>query len=500
MVVTDGNMKITRKICAAKFSVVRIFKQCNKMVLTGCTSMPNPDSPFCSEHLNAETPVLLAEKVSRETKKSLVDFKERNQQSNLQLPKDSVFFVESILNSKLKKGVSYFLVKFAGYPVTEACWEPSKNLPKFIQTYYEDATNHGKPLPSPIIKYTTKVNDDTEIYQHLEWNVSDAGEKLKSFDSEKLFELEMQKLAADELRSTCNTQKLKDKRDRRHTAGIVIHAKPCGKIPHVDELYKCESIKQVYGSIIEYLGILEKKEREKVKFWLLDDMCHMKPFSEKEQQAGYNEITNFFASLPKAVDRFHFPGHKKSDKYCQDNCNPDIHLKNLGIMKQNTSACEQAFKWLNGYKNLKTMNEARFRQFLIYMIDLHNMNIDCCVDIAANPLNPKRLELTENIHSNVEAQVDIEVDDLITSMKNMLTVETDVEDKFEHCFKEVNGALHCNFCNGVYKKEGHLRNHLESKHNKHFELVCVCGKPFPDFARLTRHKKSCISKKDLNHE
>lgn len=310
----------------------------------------------------------------------------------------------------------------------------------------------------------------------------------------------MQKLAADELRSTCNTQKLKDKRDRRHTAGIVIHAKPCGKIPHVDELYKCESIKQVYGSIIEYLGILEKKEREKVKLWLFDDMCHMKPFSEKEQQAGYNEITNFFASLPKAVDRFHFPGHKKSDKYCQDNCNPDIHLKNLGIMKQNTSACEQAFKWLNGYKNLKTMNEARFRQFLIYMIDLHNMNIDCCVDIAANPLNPKRLELTENIHSNVEAQVEIEVDDLITSMKNMLTVETDVEDKFEHCFKEVNGALHCNFCNGVYKKEGHLRNHLESKHNKHFELVYVCGKPFPDFARLTRHKKSCISKKDLNHE
>ena len=38
--------------------------------------------------------------------------------------------------------------------------------------------------------------------------------------------------------------------------------------------------------------------------------------------------------------------------------------------------------------------------------------------------------------------------------------------------------------------EGHLRNHLESKHNKSFKLSCSCGKLFPDSTRLNRHKKT----------
>ena len=114
------------------------------------------------------------------------------------------------------------------------------------------------------------------------------------------------------MRSSCNTRKLKDKRDRRHTAGIIIHAKPCGKIPHVDELFNCESINQVYGSVIEFLCNLDRNEMEKIKIWLFDDMCHLKPYSEKEKQAKQNEITSFFSMMPKAVDRFHFPGHKKT--------------------------------------------------------------------------------------------------------------------------------------------------------------------------------------------
>ena len=123
MMITDGNMKLVRKVCAARYSVVRQFEHTDKTVLTGCTSMPIPNSPYCSEHIGIESPVLLSEKISKETKKKLVSFKAKNNSSNLKLPNDSVFVVESVLDSR-KSGSSFeYLVKFVGYPENEACWE-----------------------------------------------------------------------------------------------------------------------------------------------------------------------------------------------------------------------------------------------------------------------------------------------------------------------------------------------------------------------------------------
>ena len=48
----------------------------------------------------------------------------------------------------------------------------------------------------------------------------------------------------------------------------------------------------------------------------------------------------------------------------------------MGFNKLNTPACEQAFIWLNKFKNVKGMNEARFAHFFLYMIDLHNFKIE----------------------------------------------------------------------------------------------------------------------------
>ena len=293
---------------------------------------------------------------------------------------------------------------------------------------------------------------------------------------------------------------MKDKRDR----ASHIHAKPCGRIPHIDELFNCESITQVYGNVIEFLGNLNPDVREKIKIWLFDDMCHLKPYSEKRKQANHNDITEHFATLAEAVDKFHFPGHKKSDKYCQDNCNPNSELKKVGITKQNTPACEQAFKWLNKFKNLKTMNEARFKMFLLYMIDLHNLHIENRVDLAANPLNEKREDfikmsfekhIVEKDVSKENDEVDEEMEDMLLDMKSKLNFEDSAEEKeekFEDCFQSnSNGELRCNFCPGIYKREGHMRNHLDSKHMKTFKIVCSCGKLFPDSTRLSRHKKTC---------
>ena len=327
-----------------------------------------------------------------------------------------------------------FLVKFAGFPKQEACWEPAKNLPSFIVEYYQDKARYGLPLPTPTIKQTIKLENDTEIYHHLEWKAT-AGKKLQLKEGETLFDMNEDILSEEELQSTCNTRKVRDKRDRRHSAGILISAKPCGIIPHVDELFVSESINQVHGSIIEFLGNLDVEMRSKVKVWLFDDMCHLKPHSENPKNANQNEVTKHFANIVKAVDKFHFPCHKKSDKYCQENCNPNKELKKLNISKLNSPACEQAFKWLNQFKNLKTMNESRFKFFLLYMIDLHNLHIENRVDLVANPLNEKREHEVESLKSmNCMLQKEIDakpvvndnedlIDDLVAGIGSKLTLE-----------------------------------------------------------------------------
>ena len=121
MMVTDGGMKINRKVCAVKFSVVREFQHSNKTVLSGCTAMPSPDSPFCSEHKDVETPIHLAERVTQKTKQKLWNSKGKNQSHNMKLPNDTVFTIESILNAKKNQaGDLEYLVKVAGYPKEEA--------------------------------------------------------------------------------------------------------------------------------------------------------------------------------------------------------------------------------------------------------------------------------------------------------------------------------------------------------------------------------------------
>ena len=196
-----------------------------------------------------------------------------------------------------------------------------------------------KPLPGPIVRRTKQVGSN-EIFLDLEWSSKHSSKD--TFASEDLFSLNADELCAEAMKSTCNTRKVRDKRDRRHTAGILISAKPCGIIPHVDELFGCESIKQVHGSIIEFLGSCSSDIRDKLKLWMFDDMCHLKPHSEKEHVRNQSTVTEEFALLAKCVDKFHYPGHKKTDSYCRENCNPNTVLKKIGINEINSPACEQA--------------------------------------------------------------------------------------------------------------------------------------------------------------
>ena len=62
-------------------------------------------------------------------------------------PKTSIFTVESVLNARKNKNKNEFLVKFAGFPFQEACWEPVTYLPTFIVEHYSEKTNLGTPFP-----------------------------------------------------------------------------------------------------------------------------------------------------------------------------------------------------------------------------------------------------------------------------------------------------------------------------------------------------------------
>ena len=138
MMVSDGGMKINRKVCGAKFSAVRKFCNSGKTILTGCTASPNPNSPFCSKHLQSESPVILAEKLSRVTRDKLREYRSKTQKTNLYLPDDSVYIIESVSSSRTSKKCVELCVKFAGFPESILCWEPAKNLRNFVVEYYSN--------------------------------------------------------------------------------------------------------------------------------------------------------------------------------------------------------------------------------------------------------------------------------------------------------------------------------------------------------------------------
>ena len=226
-------------------------------------------------------------------------------------------------------------------------------------------------------------------------------------------------------------------------------------------------------------------------------MCHLKPHSENHKNAKLNDITKHFASMSKAVDRFHFPGHKKTDKYCQNECNPHTILKKHGISQLNTPACEQAFKWLNEFKNMKTMNEGRFKFFIIYMIDLHNLHIEKSVDIVANPLNKMRNTIldAQTDYCDEKTHTENKSDELCELMEFVMNIDDCSNGSdFESLIERSKDSLHCKLCPGVYKREGNMRNHLESKHGKVFDLKCACGQTYSDCTKLLRHKKTCTKK------
>ena len=261
-----------------------------------------------------------------------------------------------------------------------------------------------------------------------------------------------------------------------------------------EELFGSESLTQVYAIMVEYLTKLPITSRKEIIEILYDDACHFKKFSEDEKRAATNEITRFMADkVGKHVDKFHFPNHV--DAWCHKNCNPaDVkHLEGV-----NTPICEQLFSAINKFTNTKSMNEAHFFLFFLYIFDLHNLNIEGKLRSVANPFSEHRYETIANVSKNMTNSQEIPnvVDNIDNLMRN-LVVNVPEEDNAKD-FQEENNKKKVEFtcikCGSKYKKEGMLKLHVQKKHpeSKWEDMVpcriCkVCQAPFASEADLKKH-------------
>ena len=65
---------------------------------------------------------------------------------------DNIYVIEKILDSKTESDVQLFHIKWLNFPHSQSTWEPEESVPKFIQLFYADRSNLGKPLPNPKLR------------------------------------------------------------------------------------------------------------------------------------------------------------------------------------------------------------------------------------------------------------------------------------------------------------------------------------------------------------
>ena len=87
-----------------------------------------------------------------------------------------------------------------------------------------------------------------------------------------------------------------------------------------------------------------------------------------------------------------------TDKWCQQNCNPDSVPELRGI---NSQICEQLFKKINRHKNCLSMNEARFFLFFLYLYEIHNLECEG-MTILADPREEFKWQSLQDEENEVE--------------------------------------------------------------------------------------------------
>ena len=297
VLVVDGGMKAQRKICGALKSGIKVFEHSKTTLVTGCTAHPG-DKKFCKEHRNEEHPAVTSGKLSQESRNRLEKVKDKEKNFKEQDFSDNVYIVEEIKDCKIEKGIEYYLIKWEDY--LEETWEPASNLPSFMVSYFKK-TGNGL-VPTPRVAETRKKGSALEY--KLVWSGDD---NLTEWVPEhEIIDLDKAEIPSSTEARACNTRKDRDKRKNRHTCGIFIGCYPCGVCLLFDELFGSESISQVYAIILEFLATLDEEDRDRIKYILYDDMCHLAPYAHNVLKKRRTQLTEFFTTRKLAVDFLHF--------------------------------------------------------------------------------------------------------------------------------------------------------------------------------------------------
>jgi hypothetical protein len=474
VLVIDGGLKPHRPICAAKLSGVKVFSEAGVTTLIGCPKMPINEKKYCNDHENCETPLLGAKDLCPDSRKHLYNFPNRSAASKA-APTD-LFVIESILDIWEEKDDKQYLVKWVGFPDTEATFEPANKVPGFIRQYYEDETKLGTKLPAPQIKHTKTV--DGVKHHYLKWGTEEGDWLSEEFfnivnDDDEIVEHET---------LTCNTRKSRDKRVKRHTLGLFVGASPCGVVRICEELYGSEAISQVYGIICEYLSNLSEKH---LKALVYDDVCHLAAFAKTQVRVHNTEITTFFSKLKFSIDRFHFKNH--IDKYCHDNYNP----KNVEELKNvNSEVCEQLFTTINKFKNCRSMNQAHFFMFHFYNMDLHNLSIEKLANTVTHPIvGVGSWQAIENLELQHTSHINEHIPQLPFNCVLChcgFTCEVRLKQHMTENHPETNPSnpRQCPVCDKILSNERNLRVHVKT----HFKCS-VCNEEFATNQEMLTHKK-----------
>ena len=354
--VIDGGLKPQRKICGARTAGVYKYKHSSNHTMVGCTRIPRVGEKFCAEHLSSNVPSIPANKLTTENVKKL---RKSVRKVKTERTDEDIYNVEGLHGKKKsKKGELLYLVKWQGY--STKTWEKETNIPKYIRDFY-DRTGKSE-IPKPRIKSVKKAG--SAVYYLLSWDGTDAPEELVpqedfNFDDD----------GEEAVDSSCNTQKHHGAKMCHTSAGILIGCSPCGVIPLFEELFGSESKSQVFSYVTDFLGEVNPQSME---YLIYDDACHLGPYAtnySKSKKKTHTDATMKMAALKHVVDKLHFKGHVGS--WCHKHCNP---YSVPALKDVNTVICEQSFRWVNGYVNVKAMNEYRFRVYFTYLIDLHNLN------------------------------------------------------------------------------------------------------------------------------
>ena len=212
ILVMDGGMKPHRKLCAAKLAGVREFESTGLKVVTGCTRIPGPESKFCNEHQSSESPALLSSQVSKTTRMSSREHRNKTAASS-EASQDNIYVIETILDSKTESDVQLFHIKWLNFPHSQSTWEHEESVPKFIQLFYADRNNLGKPLPNPKLKRSKKAGSET--YHYLSWDGDDSDGQWYHEDFFTLLGEDGEISSALETVESCNTRKSRDKESKQ---------------------------------------------------------------------------------------------------------------------------------------------------------------------------------------------------------------------------------------------------------------------------------------------